>query len=149
LVDAAALASEAWEVRPQPEALARQWSSSLPPAVVLIARLAETADEPNGAILGVTTATLGEGTATSDETVVVPSMRGQGVATRLLDEMMALLRRAGVRTVFGQSSGAKPNELSFFLRYVFHIVAQQKARGLPGFRDGSLYYVTRLDLTTG
>jgi GNAT superfamily N-acetyltransferase len=135
--EAGALAARAWD-EPPGRPLEETWDEQVRVVVAVDA----------GELVGVTTArVLRPGVvAMSDETVVKDGWRGQGIAALLLGRMTALLRAEGIHRIVGQSSLRRPHSLQAMLRLGFRVEAVLPARGMPGFTDGTLVAVTRLDL---
>ena len=140
-IEAAVLATEAWDRQPFPGRIAKRLRRKRARTIVAIAE--------DGAIAGVTTAMLlGGGRARSDETVVAAAFRGRGLAEAMLDVMVALLSREGVRVIEGESSPRRPEALAFFERYGFRVTGEFRSRGQNGFPEGERVLRTELDVSS-
>lgn len=135
LVDAAALAMEAWDRAGDPAIYAAELSR----AVVLGAFRGDR-------LVGVVTATVDGTTARSEETAVASDARGLGIGAALWDALAENLRGLGVEEVLGESSATKIGALGFFRRLGFEVVGAEIAHRKPWFRDGDLILQTRLRL---
>jgi GNAT superfamily N-acetyltransferase len=83
----------------------------------------------------------------SDDIVLSPSYRRQGLGGRLLEAQLAAFRALGCSRVRGLSPDSLASQVIFFQHYGFRVVGQEIAHGLWGVRDGERVQITECRLT--
>ena len=82
----------------------------------------------------------------SDDTVVLPAMRGSGLGGELIEAQLSAMRALGCKRVRGLSPQSKFRAVKFFERHGFRVVERTIAKGWWGITDGQQLWITQRDL---